>query len=323
MEKPSLVYTVTLNPVIDRIYQVDEFEKGTTFRCDSMEIFPAGKGLSVSYALSSMGVQSEAYLPVGYEDLAVYQRFCEQHKVQLHPFTDDFHVRSHCTILETVSSRVTHIQTHGVNIEEECIRVLTEDLVNHLRLDDLVILSGSLPPNLPSDCYAKIIEKCKRKGARVCLDTSGEPLRHGVPAHPFVLKINQQEAEELTSHPIRTPQDVYTVLQAIRQISTIPVLAVSLGAEGLIGGCDEGIWRMKIDLEPERVKDTVGSGDSLMAGMVYGLLQKMECKEMFRYALAAATAAVMQLGLRLLNPDWIQEMWIWFKLSTGSSDIPS
>ena len=105
--------------------------------------------------------------------------------------------------------------------------------MNHLRLDDLVILSGACL-QISSDCYAKIIEKWK--GARVCLDTSGEPLRHGVPAHPFVLKINQQEAEE---PPViyQNPSCLYTVLQQSADFNDS--FLRSLGAEGRIGGCDK------------------------------------------------------------------------------------
>ncbi len=295
------IHTITLNPVIDLIYRVDHFEKGSTFRCDEFRLIPAGKGINVSYALSCMGETSNTYLVVGKHEVPEYERECAKHSILCHAVAGDFNTRRHCTILERIEGKVTHVQVTGAEISSSLIDRLSDEVVKHLSNKDIVILSGSLPAGIDSTNYKKMIMRFKKEGATVILDSSGEPLKEGLTAHPYLVKLNQEEAEEVTNKKITGAQDEYAVLQRIHHIYGIPFIIVSFGARGMIAGCEEGAWRMSVKIDPSSVVDTVGCGDSMVAGLAYALKQGYSTEEMFSYGIATASAATLHVGPGILK----------------------
>lgn len=301
------IFTVTLNPVVDLIYSTEGFEKGTTFRCDAYQRVPAGKGLNVSYILSALGVESEAWMLLGESDVSLYESVCQDRGVSLKPFTGGFDVRRHCTILER-GGGVTHVQTRGLDIKPEWAEDLIRALTHAVSADDIVVFSGSLPPGLDDGLYASAIRRCRMEGALTLLDASGEPLRQGAAAHPFAVKINEFEARELTGKSISGPQDEYTVLQAVHRLSSIPLAAISLGGRGLIAGGEQGAWRIQVHMNPGEVRDTVGCGDALMAGFVKKLAEGKPEEECFRHGVAVASAAARVAGPGVVNPADVESL---------------
>ncbi len=290
------IHTVTLNPVIDLIYRVGSFEKGTTFRCNEFSRIPAGKGLNVSYALSSLDVNSHTHVLLGSDDMPVYKQECDRRSITLHSVCDQFTVRRHCTILETQENKITHIQTRGETIENSLADQLTDNLSKMLTNEDIVILSGSVPPGIDENIYGKMINRFKCEGVTVILDSSGEPLRQGLNAHPYLIKFNQHEAEEIAQKEITSPQDEFAVLHRIHHSFKIPFIVVSFGAKGMLAGCDEGVWRLTVDIDQTKIVDTVGCGDTMIAGMVYAMKQGLSAEEMFRQGIVCATASALKSG---------------------------
>ncbi|MFB3787757.1 MAG: PfkB family carbohydrate kinase [bacterium] len=131
------IHTVTLNPVIDLIYETDRFEKGTTFRCDRYEQIPAGKGINVSYALSYLGEPSHAYLLIGEPELSLFGQACQERGIQFHPFAGPFPTRCHCTILERETGFVTHVQTKGMLAPVEAYEILRHVLEQQIFLRNI------------------------------------------------------------------------------------------------------------------------------------------------------------------------------------------
>jgi len=304
----TTVHTLTLNPVIDLIYRLPSYSKGGTVRCEEFDKIPAGKGFSVAYALANLGVPSQAYAPLGKNDRPVYQEFCDRHSIKLISITDIFNVRQHCTILESDSGTVTHIQSTGNKIPKHCVDKLLNELYGEITMGDIVCISGSLPLGIDRDAYKTIISECKKSGATVILDTSGIPLKEAVQAHPYAIKLNQHEAEELTGHEITSYQSAYSVLQAIYQRAKIPLIIVSLGEKGLIGGSEVGVWQMSIPVEEQKIVDTVGCGDSMVAGLVQGMLEEWDLQDTLQHAIATATAAAFQVGPGMLEKSMVGKL---------------
>lgn len=302
----NMIHTLTLNPVIDLIYCVDDYEKGTTFRCSEFHHIPAGKGINVSYALACMGVPSHAYLVLGESDTALYTQACHERSIDLSMATGDFRVRRHCTILESNTGSVTHVQTKGETIPDGLIGDLIGDLVRRVYRHDIVVLSGSVAPGVNTGVYASIIGQCHAKSVLTILDTSGSPLHEGLKAKPTLLKANQAEAEELTGQPVN--MDDPTVIKNLHEENGIPYLLVSFGEEGLLAGCKGGIWKISVPMDSTEVFDTVGCGDAMVAGMAYGFMNELDIEESFQTAIAWASAAALQVGPARLEANDVKEM---------------
>jgi 1-phosphofructokinase family hexose kinase len=290
------IHTITLNPVIDLIYEVDEYQKGTTFRSDTFQLIPAGKGVNVSYALAGMNEESAAYVAVGWKESDISADACRERGVDYRPYPGVFQTRRHCTILEKNSRSTTHVQIKGQIVPLSPFREMIGDLAKQVQEGDWVVLSGSIPPGVPSDIYAEMIQKCQERGAKTLLDASGDPLRAGVEAGPDLLKVNQTEAQQLTQSPIQTQDDAIAAVKAIYQRTHIPFIALSMGKEGLIAGMQGDVLRLFVPLDEKDVRDTVGCGDAMVAGMLYGLNHGFDPEAMFRYGIACASAAALQVG---------------------------
>ncbi len=301
------IHTLTLNPVVDLIYRMDTFEKGGAVRSREFQCVPAGKGLNVSAVLAALGAPSTAYLLLGEDDEALYQAYCKQTNIEWKAVTGGFSVRRHCTLLED-NGGVTHIQTHGDPIKTEWAEELVDQLVSNISTDDFVVMSGSLPPGIDSGFYADVIERCRMSGALVLLDASGPALLKGARARPYAIKINQHEAQELLGRAIEAPQEEFAALQAVHQQSDIPLSIITMGARGMIAGCEEGVWRMSVKMDAGEVKDSVGCGDALAAGLVYGLVNQLPLEDGFKSAIAAASAAVTLVGPGRLDRKTLDAM---------------
>lgn len=289
------IFTVTLNPVIDLIYSVDRFEKGTTFRSGAYECAPAGKGINVSLSLAALGRPSIAFSIIGEDDVRLYERHCGERGVELRAASAPIVTRRHCTILESEGG-VTHVQARGPAIEEAWVEELVDRLEDEVSHDDFVVLAGSLPQGLDDDIYARIIDRCRMKGGLAVVDVNGAALGHAARAHPFLLKINQVEAEELSGRVIAGPQDEFAMLQAVHRQSKIPNVAITLGARGAIAGCEEGVWHIEAPVDPADVKDTVGAGDAFTAGMLDAMAEAAPMEDVFCRGAAAAAACIQRVG---------------------------
>lgn len=292
----SAIHTITLNPVIDLIYEVEEYQKGTTFRSDDFRLMPAGKGLNVAQALALMGEETHAYALVGWKECDLFSDACRERGIHFHPYAGVFQTRRHCTILERATGATTHVQVKGEDAPVSPMRNLINDLVEKIHPGDWVVFSGSVPPNLPSDIYAEMIKRCRRRGAKAFLDASGEPLIEGAKAAPDFLKVNQLETEELTGVAVDGVETALSALQAMSPKMQIPRIALSMGRQGLLAAAEDEILHLYASIDETEVRDTVGCGDAMVAGLLYGMNHEFNLEAAFRYGIACASAAALQIG---------------------------
>lgn len=302
------IHTVTLNPVIDLIYQVESFEKGTTFRCGLFDKIPAGKGVNVSYALRHLGERSHAHVLLGENELALFRDRFDRLGIHFHPYPGSFSTREHCTILESSTGSVTHVQTTGVRIPDSLLAAADEGLQKSIHPGDLLVLSGSIPPGIPASVYGDWIKTFQSRQVTIILDASGEALIHGAKASPTVVKLNQLEAEQLTGIPLTTEKQELEALRQLLDTTDIPIVVISLGSRGVIASDRSSIWSMGVPLSKHEVKDTVGCGDTMVAGIAAALKQNEPLKPMLRFAVASASAAAIHAGPAQFHSDDIERM---------------
>ena len=189
-----MIYTVTFNPSLDYIVSVDDFKLGLTNRTSSELMLPGGKGINVSIVLKNLGIQSTALgFMAGFTGKEIARRLEEEG------------VASDFIQIEEGISRInlklksidgTEINGSGPDIPQEKLNELFEKL-DHLQENDILVLAGSIPSSLPSDIYEQIMKKLDQQGIKIIVDATNDLLKKVLPYHPFLIKPNHRELEEL------------------------------------------------------------------------------------------------------------------------------
>lgn len=276
-----MIYTITLNPSIDYIVRLDEFKLGITNRTVSEEYYYGGKGINVSLVLAELGLKSTAY---GF--LAGFTG--EQIKKGL----SSEKIKTDFIWLKQGNSRInikikaddeTEINGQGPFIDESEIELLIKKLevVND---GDTLVLAGSIPNTLPDDIYERMLEKVKDKDIKIVVDATKKLLLNSLKYKPFLIKPNRQELSEIFETKIVSSQDTEKYARKLQEMGAKNVL-ISLGGEGAML-IDENGEKHTEGVQKEKVINTVGSGDSMVAGFIAGY----EIKNDYSYALKLGSA---------------------------------
>ncbi|WP_406217368.1 1-phosphofructokinase family hexose kinase [Streptomyces canus] len=281
-----MILTVTLNTALDITYRVRSLRPHTSHRVTEVTERPGGKGLNVARVLAALGHEvTVTGFTGGATGRMVQDRLTAVPGLvdALVPVTDP--TRRTIAVVDEQSGDTTQLNEPGPTVtsaEWSAFQEAYEDLVPSV---SAVALCGSLPPGVPVGAYAGLIRTAKAAGVPVLLDTSGEALRRGVAARPDILKPNADELSELTgSHePLRAAQDA-------RRRGALAVVA-SLGTRGLLAATPEGRWRAT---PPARVHgNPTGAGDSLVAGLLSGLVEQLPWPARLTRAVALSAATVL------------------------------
>jgi len=288
-----LIITVTPNPALDRTLTVPEIVFDEMTRADESRLDLDGKGVNVSKALRGLGLPT---VIMGFAGGTAGQ-LLDRGLGEL-GFTTDFtrvagETRTNTMIVDAASTRYVKANEPGPALRPEELAAFFAQARARLSPGDTWILSGSLPPNAPAGFYAELVELIQSAGARALLDTSGEPLRLGCAARPFLVKPNADEAQALTGEPV-DGDDAARRAAASFLDRGVELVALSLGAEGLLLATRGQAVRAR----PPRVRalNPVGAGDALLAGIAWALEQRLGLAELARWGVASGTAAAMRAG---------------------------
>lgn len=286
------VITVTLNTSIDAVINIDQFFDNSILNAKSFFLRPSGKGLNTARVLSTLGQEVLAIGIVGELTKAFFTNINLQFLKTDFIFAEGY-TRFNNTILQASKNSSTHIRTVGFQVDEEIINKVKTKLSNYVRSGDIVHLAGSLPLGAEIDTYYTLVKLCKSKGAYVILDASGEEMIKGLSAKPDLIKPNIKELESILSEKIEN--DDHVIIDKILDLSkrNINDIAVSLGAGGILyyRKNSEYVLKASVDLEPEyRMQYAVGSGDSMIAGFIYGIVNQMDLKDMVLFGVSCGAA---------------------------------
>ena len=288
-----MIVTVTPNPALDRTLTVPEIVFDEMVRASDSRLDLDGKGVNVSKALRSLGA---ATVMIGFVG-GMAGEVLERGLGALGYATSFTHVagetRTNTIIFDAAANRYVKANEAGPTLRPDELAAFFAQARARLGAGDTWILSGSLPPGAPASFFAQLVELIQSRGARALLDTSGEPLRLGCAARPYLVKPNADEAQALAGVVIDGDAAARRAA-AFFVDQGVELVALSLGAEGLLLATRGRSARARPPLV--RALNPVGAGDALLAGIAWALEQGLGLAEMARWGVASGTAAAMRVG---------------------------
>ena len=282
------ILTVALNAAVDVVYHADHFAVNRINSVQAVRRMAGGKANNVARVLAALGQPVIATGFAGGANGRFIQEELQARGIQTEFVTTTANNRTCTTVIDPTGKSLTEIREPGQALTEQDADRFAAHFARLLDRADLVIISGSLPPGIPTDFYGRLVSHAfQQTQVRCIVDASGTALRGSLSACPYLLKPNLEELQEWAG---RSLPDERAIVQAARELTDVGplVAAVSLGARGLLLVSPEGGWRaVPPVVEPV---NTVGSGDSLVAGFAAGLMQGLPPEEILRLAVACGTA---------------------------------
>lgn len=295
-----MIYTVTLNPTLDITYELEEIRFGEPVKATRVINTPGGKGINVSRALRSMGVDSVAMgILGGYRGEEVLD-LLQKEGIILQVVKIKNETRTNIIILGKEDGRELSIRSAGPRVEEEESDLLTGMILEKAQAPEALVLSGSLPMGVDDGIYFNIIVGAKKRGIPVILDSDDEPMRMGIEAGPYLIKPNRVELEKLAGSALTSDDDIIAFGRELVK-KGISVVVGSLGSQGAIMVTADGAWKGMVPVIS--CEDTVGAGDSTVAGLVMGMTRGEPVEAMLRRGLACGLSAVMNPGPDLCSAE--------------------
>jgi 6-phosphofructokinase 2 len=299
-----LIATLTVNPAVDVAAQADEVRPGHKIRTFGERFDPGGGGINVARVVHALGGRTRAVVVTG----GVTGRYVEEMLSQAGvPWTAVPIVgatRISFTVRDRGNGTEYRFVPQGPQLEAaDCARVL--QAIDELEADWLVV-SGSLPPGVPTDFYAKVARGAAERGIRVALDTSGAALKASLGEHISVLKPSLGEFESIIGRPARDPATRATLATGLARSGAASMIALTLGGEGAILATAAGVRDAPALAVRER--SGVGAGDSFLAGLVLGLARGETHDRALRLAMATAATAVSHSGTAQVQRFEVEEL---------------
>ncbi len=293
------IVTLTMNPAIDKSADVQSVAPEDKLRCGRPSFDPGGGGINVTRALAKLGGDSTAVYQKGGPIGDMLEMLLDKEHVRGLAVPTANWTRENFTAYEVSTGDQYRFGMPGAEFsEDEWQGVL--DIFQKARGVDILVASGSLPPGVPADFYARLARIARTQGMRFVVDTSGKALEHALDEGVFLVKPNLRELAVLTGHT-NVEEHVDEAASGLVRDGKAEVVAVSLGAAGLFLATADGTSR--IPAPTVKVRSKVGAGDSTVAGMVLGIHRGMEPFEAAQLGAACGAAAVMTPGTELCRKE--------------------
>lgn len=295
-----MILIVNLNLAVDEIVQLDGLTPGAVHRTPLVERLAGGKGVNVARVLKTLNEPAILTGFLGGLTGDFIARGLQREEIPSATVPIQSESRT-CIILDDLNTRTqTVINQAGPPVTQAEQQAFLDLYAQHLSSSDVVVISGSLPPKLPTDIYARLIHTANEIGKTALLDTSAEPLRTGIGARPFFVKINGAEAGDLLRLQVKGMNEAKVAARGLVEMGARHAM-ITLGAFGAALNY-EG---QEYCIRPPGIeaRTSVGSGDAVMAGLAAGLMRGLSCEEMARLAVAAGAANTLRGAGRCLEED--------------------
>ncbi len=280
-----MIYTVTFNPSLDYVVQVEHFQGDAVNRTSEEHVYPGGKGNNVAVIASNLGMKSRALgFKAGFTGAAMEQMLqefgCDTDFIALEEGVTRINVK-------VKSDDEFEINGQGPRIPDEKIRQLYEKL-DALESGDVLVLSGSIPNTLPDDMYERIMERLAGTGVRISVDATKDLLMNVLKYHPFLIKPNNHELGEMFGVTLESDDEIAEYARKLQEMGARNVL-VSMAGDGAILVTEDGSVLKQLPPAGE-VVNSVGAGDSMVAGFLAGYLKTGSYEEALKLGTAAGSA---------------------------------
>ena len=287
-----MIYTVTFNPSLDYIVSVEDFKLGLTNRTNSELLLPGGKGINVSTVLMNLGIESTALgFVAGFTGDEIVRRL------------EQMGVRNGFIRIEEGFSRInvklksidgTEINGQGPVISETKVQSLMTQL-DELGEGDVLFLSGSIPASMPDDAYQKIMERLDGKGVQIIVDATKDLLMNVLPHHPFLIKPNNHELGEIFETELKSREAVVPYAKKLQEMGAQNVLISMAGEGAVLVAADGTVY--DAPAPKGTLVNSVGAGDSMVAGFMAGWMEKQDYEYAFHMGVASGSASAFSENL--------------------------
>jgi 6-phosphofructokinase 2 len=302
-----LIVTLTLTPSLDTATSTAKVYPEGKLRCQAPVFEPGGGGINVARAITHLGGQATALLPSGGPTGAHLVELLQQEGVtvdalQTHDWTrQNLHVVSDAT-----GEQFRFVMPGAALHDDEWQQLLTK--IAQLPAGTLLVLSGSLPPNMTTSAVTELLQCARQQGLRTIVDSSGEALKAAVAFGGLeLLKPNQSELAELTGQSLEQPDQVVNAARSLISQGAAKRIVVSLGPQGALAVDAEQC--IQVVPPPVIKRSTVGAGDSMVGAMVLKLAEDAPLADMVRFGVAAGTAATMNQGTKLCSKEDTEKLY--------------
>lgn len=300
-----MVITVTLNPAMDKTLSVNNLSIGAVNRVENFREDIGGKGINVSKVLKNFGVQSMCTGFLGGVLEKIFIDELNRRKISHNFVHVDENTRTNIKIVDEVNNTFTDINEPGPSISNEKLKEFINTFEKMCKPNDIVVLSGGVNASVPKDIYYKLTLIAKSKGALVIMDADGELLQEGIKAKPNIIKPNNHELKKLLNvDEISEEQMVNAAKQLLE--TGIEKIMISLGDKGAIFVTDRGAIRS--ESVKVHAKSTVGAGDSMVAAIVYSIIQGFDDEKTLEFATACGAASVSLEGTEACSLKQVTEL---------------
>ena len=300
-----MIYTVTLNPALDKTVEIPGMALDTVNRITSMRTDPGGKGINVSKVIAKLGGEGCAVGILGGESGRTLLAALEREGLRTHFRFVEGQTRTNLKIIDRALHTNTDINEPGLTVSPADLDALLRDLLGMMHEGDIVVLAGSLPQGAPQDTYRVWTAACREKGARVCLDADGVLLAEGLKAAPYLIKPNEDELSRLVGHRLTDTDELIAEGRRLLKGGVTRVV-ISLGERGaLYLRGNEVLYAEGLSVP---VGSTVGAGDSVVAALAYADSLGMSDEDAVRLSTATGAANVMCSGTQPAEREAVEKL---------------
>ncbi len=300
-----MIYTVTLNPALDKTVEIPGMALDTVNRITAMRTDPGGKGINVSKVIAKLGGTSVALALLGGGTGRAIADALEEMGLRCELQFVEGETRTNLKVVDPVNHTNTDLNEPGISVTPAVLDGLLDRLTGLIQPGDLVVLSGSLPKGAPGDTYYTWVARCKEAGAKVFLDADGALLAEGLRAAPDLVKPNQDELSRLVGHPLETVEALAGAAGALLA-DGVQKVVVSMGGKGALYVTRDTVLYAEGLKVP--VGSTVGAGDSVVAALAVAETQGLSLEDTVRLSTATGAANVMCSGSQAAERSVIEEL---------------
>lgn len=302
-----MIFTVTLNPSLDRTLNVPELHPGMIHRARLMREDLGGKGVNVSRSLQALGIPSRILGFAGGRSGEALRAGLLAEGFDIAFVDTGTEIRQNITLLDEASGLYTKINELGPKIDAQYVAALEALVGRSAQPGDLWAFCGSLPPGAPLELYARLIQQVQESKGRAFLDASGAPLRFGLCARPFSIKVNTEEASELLSKSLEGDLEVSHLAGQLLGLST-RLVVLTHGGQGLVLATES---ERLVAIPPQvEVRSSVGAGDAALAGLLWAVSEQCDSVTTARRMVACGTAAAMQEGTGIGKASLVRKLLV-------------
>ena len=301
-----MIYTVTLNPALDKTVEIPSLTVDSVNRITTMRTDPGGKGLNVSKVIDMLGGKSIAIGILGGDTGRSIQTALKRMGLETDFCFVEGETRTNMKVIDPVNHTNTDINEPGVTVSKEILDALLDDLLEKISEGDIVVISGSMPKGSPEDTYYVWTKACREKGAKVILDADGALFATGVKASPYLVKPNNHELSRFAGRKLETVEELEAEAKKLMQDYGIKKVVVSMGGDGALYVTEEKTIYAEGLKVP--VGSTVGAGDSVVAALAFAEENGNSLEDTVRLSTATGGANVMCSGTQAAEYEVIESL---------------